>query len=56
MIIRKKGGITTGGVDFLNDKGHVGWFTIDGRKLNGQPREKGFFIQNGKKTVRIMSK
>ena len=56
VIIRKKGGITTGGVDFLNDKRHVGWFTIDGRKLNGQPREKGFFIRNGKKTIRIMSK
>ena len=56
VIIRKKGGITTGGVDFLNDKRHVGWFTIDGRKLNGQPRDKGVFIRNGKKTVRIMSK
>ena len=26
-----------------------GWFTIDGRKLNGKPAQKGIYILNGKK-------
>ncbi len=27
------------------------WFTLDGRKLNGQPTEHGIYIVNGKKVV-----
>ena len=28
-----------------------GWFTLDGRKLNGQPTTKGVYIHNGRKVV-----
>ena len=28
------------------------WFTLDGRKLNGQPTKKGVYIYNGKKVIR----
>ena len=27
------------------------WYTLDGRKLNGEPKTKGIYIRNGKKTV-----
>ena len=27
------------------------WYTLDGRKLQGQPTQKGVYIVNGKKTV-----
>ena len=27
------------------------WYTIDGRKLDGQPTRKGIYIHHGKKTV-----
>ena len=27
------------------------WFSLDGRRLNGQPKRKGIYIHNGKKTV-----
>jgi len=27
------------------------WYTLDGRKLQGQPTQKGVYIQNGKKVV-----
>ena len=29
----------------------TGWYTIDGRKLNGKPGEKGVYILNGRKIV-----
>ena len=28
------------------------WFTLDGRKLNGQPTQHGIYIVNGKKIIR----
>ena len=67
VIIRKKVGIATSDkyqvssdkYQVSSDKYQVsseGWYTIDGRKLNGMPRENGVFIRNGKKIVRIMSK
>ena len=28
-----------------------GWYTIDGRKMNGKPTKKGIYIYNGKKVV-----
>jgi hypothetical protein len=27
------------------------WYTVDGRKLSGQPTAKGVYIKNGKKTI-----
>ena len=27
------------------------WYSLDGRKLNGEPKTKGIYIRNGKKTV-----
>ena len=27
------------------------WYTLDGRKVNGQPLKKGLYIKNGKKEV-----
>ena len=28
-----------------------GWYTLDGRKLNGKPTQKGLYIHNGRKVV-----
>jgi hypothetical protein len=28
-----------------------GWFTLDGRRLDGQPTRKGLYIHQGKKIV-----
>jgi hypothetical protein len=27
------------------------WYSLDGRRLNGQPTKKGLYIYKGKKTV-----
>jgi hypothetical protein len=27
------------------------WYTLDGRKLDGQPTQRGIYINNGKKTI-----
>ena len=27
------------------------WHTIDGKRINGKPTQKGVYIMNGKKTV-----
>ena len=38
----------------LNDKGQMindSWFSLDGRKLDGQPTRKGLYIHNGRKVV-----
>ena len=32
-----------------NNRGTEGWYTLDGRKLEGQPKGKGLYIVNGKK-------
>ena len=29
-----------------------GWYTLDGRKIEGQPKQKGIYIVNGKKVVK----
>ena len=29
-----------------------GWYTLDGRKLNGMPAEKGVYIRNGRKVLK----
>ena len=51
-------GITTGGVERLNDNGEMindkareEWYTIDGRKISGKPTKKGIYIRNGKAVV-----
>ena len=39
----------------LNDNGEMindSWYTIDGKKLNGEPRKKGVYIVNGRKVVK----
>ena len=55
VTIKAKVGISTGGVERLNDNGQMindkAWFTIDGRKLNGKPTQKGIYIQNGNKRI-----
>ena len=58
VTIEKDNGITTGGVERLNDNGEMindkareEWYTIDGRKLNGKPTKKGVYIRNGKAVV-----
>lgn len=46
--------IATGLNQVTSDKSQVqsnGWYTIDGRKLNGMPMKKGVYIQNGKKVM-----
>ena len=55
---KKPSGITTGETmplndngEMINDKAHEGWFTIDGRKLNGVPTKKGIYIHNGNKQI-----
>lgn len=46
---------TTGIVEMKNEKGESRnngvWYTLDGRKLSLQPKQKGVYIQNGKKVV-----
>ena len=39
----------------LNDNGqrtNDSWYTIDGKKLSGEPTKKGIYIRNGKKVVK----
>lgn len=58
VVIGKESSITTGEALPLNDNGEMindkagSWFTIDGRKLNGQPTKKGVYIHNGKTVIR----
>ena len=58
-----KMGITTGinealpqddNEEMKNDKAreNEGWYTLDGRKLNGLPMRKGVYVRNGKKIIR----
>ena len=47
-------GVTTGLHQVTSDKSQVQskeWYTLDGRKLNGMPKKKGVYIQNGQKAV-----
>ena len=34
------------------DEPNDSWYTIDGRKLNGEPQRAGFYIRNGKKVYK----
>jgi hypothetical protein len=46
---------TTTGIGTLDTKtGDItleGWYTMDGRKLEGKPTKKGLYINNGRKIV-----
>ena len=33
------------------DNSSEGWYSLDGRKLDGQPTQHGIYINNGKKVV-----
>ena len=33
-------------------KGKGNWYSVDGKKLNGEPKEKGIYIRNGRKVVK----
>ena len=37
--------------ELVNSKYHEAWYTLDGRKLIGQPTAKGIYINKGKKTI-----
>jgi hypothetical protein len=43
--------------DMLNDNGEMisdtlsAWYTLDGRKLDGKPTQKGIYINNGRRIV-----
>ena len=58
VVIGKESSITTGEALPLNDNGEMindkagSWYTIDGRKLSGQPTKKGVYIHNGKTVIR----
>ena len=36
---------------FNEDMTAEGWYTIEGKKLNAAPTQKGVYIQNGQKVV-----
>ena len=38
-------------VDDSWKKANGGWFTLDGRRLNGYPQKRGIYIHNGRKMV-----
>ena len=38
-------------VKMLNDKEADAWYSLDGRKLNGQPTARGIYVKNGRKVV-----
>ena len=38
--------------DIKTDSAEDAWYSIDGRKLQGEPQRKGVYIQKGKKVVR----
>ena len=53
-IFVKDSGISTGIESGQRSKGlgqRDGWYTIDGRKLNGKPAKKGIYINNGNKVI-----
>ena len=37
--------------DYTDSTDSAGWFTLDGRKLTGEPAQKGIYIHNGHKVV-----
>ena len=54
IAINEIGNGTTGIEDIvIKDADALGdrWYTLDGRKLQGKPAQKGIYIQNGKKVI-----
>ena len=49
--VKEEKGITTG-VMTIDNAQSESWFTIDGRRLNGKPTQKGIYIHNGKAVIR----
>ena len=33
------------------DGANEAWYTVDGRKLNGKPTQRGIYVKNGKKVT-----
>jgi len=54
VVLMSSSGETTG-IGTLDTKtGDItleGWYTMDGRKLEGKPTKKGLYINNGRKIV-----
>ena len=42
---------TTGIISAEANSSHSGWYTIDGRRLNGKPTRSGIYINGGRKVV-----
>lgn len=53
VVLLDANGETTGIGELNTETGDVNveWFDLNGRKLNNQPRQKGVYIQDGKKVV-----
>ena len=54
IVIEERG--ETGMAELRNDelmesRTGIGWYTIDGRRLNGKPEQRGLYIVNGKKVM-----
>ena len=43
--------VPTGIVNVNDSEGDNNWYSIDGKKLNGQPKAKGVYFRNGRKVV-----
>ena len=43
--------VPTGIVNVNESEGDHNWYSIDGKKLNGQPKAKGVYFRNGRKVV-----
>ena len=37
--------------NYTNDTNSDAWYTLDGRRLDGKPTQRGIYINNGKKTI-----
>ena len=56
IFVSNNSGIATGEALPLNDNGQMindklTWYSLDGKKLNGRPTEKGIYIHNGNKMI-----
>ena len=38
-------------ISIVTDSGNATWYTLDGRRLEGMPTQKGIYITNGKKII-----
>jgi len=53
-LMTLKNFLTTSGIDIINREPlttDAAWYTLDGRRLTGQPTAKGIYIHNGKKLL-----